>query len=70
MSESASGEQSGAARWLSVHDDLLRGLTHSLSNRLGTISALAYMIELKPDSLGTSAATLRAESERLDALLQ
>lgn len=65
-----SGEQTGAARWLSVHDDLLRGLTHALSNRVGTVGAVAYMIEMQPASLETSAATLRAESERLDALLQ
>jgi signal transduction histidine kinase len=56
----------GAFRWLSVHDDLLRGLTHALSNRLGTISATAYMVELQPAS---TAATLRSESERLDSLL-
>lgn len=75
MDESVSGEthaargdasELGALRWLSVHDDLLRGLTHALSNRLGTISATAYMVELQPAS---AAATLRSESERLDSLL-
>lgn len=60
----------GAERWLCVHDDLLRGLTHALSNRLGTISAAAYLVELQPAAHVTTAATLRAESERLDGLLQ
>jgi hypothetical protein len=62
--------QKGVARWLSVHDDLLRGLTHALSNRLGTISAAAYMVELQPAAHLNTAATLRGESERLEELLQ
>lgn len=69
MGESVSGEHQGAARWLSIHDDLLRGLTHALSNRVGTISAIAYMLELKPAALDTTVATLRAESEQLEELL-
>lgn len=69
MGESVSGEHPGAARWLSIHDDLLRGLTHALSNRIGTISAIAYMLELKPAALATTVATLRAESEQLEELL-
>ena len=60
----------GVTRWLSIHDDLLRGLTHTLSNRVGTIAAAAYMVELQPASLATSAAALRAESETLEALLR
>ncbi len=60
----------GVTRWLSIHDDLLRGLTHTLSNRVGTIAAAAYMVELQPASLTTSAAALRAESETLEALLR
>lgn len=72
---SVSGEPShvapeGAVRWLSVHDDLLRGLTHSLSNRVGTIAAAAYMVEMQPATLSNTASTLRAESERLEQLLQ
>lgn len=60
----------GLARWLSIHDDLLRGLTHTLSNRIGTVAAAAHMVELQPASLGNTAATLHAEGERLEALLQ
>ncbi len=70
MEASVSGEQTGAARWLSVHDDLLRGLTHALSNRVGTLSAVAYMVEMQPATVGASVATLRAEAERLEAVLQ
>lgn len=75
MSDSVRGEPtdhtvSGEARWLSVHDDLLRGLTHTLSNRIGTIAAAAYMVELQPANLANNAATLRSESERLETLLQ
>lgn len=72
---SVSGELShvapeGAVRWLTVHDDLLRGLTHSLSNRVGTIAAAAYMVEMQPATLSNTANTLRTESERLEQLLQ
>lgn len=70
MDASVSGEHAGAARWLSVHDDLLRGLTHALSNRIGTISAMAYVIAMQPANLEASAAGLREESERLNVLLQ
>lgn len=70
MNESVSGEHRGTARWLSIHDDLLRGLTHALSNRIGTISAIAHMLELKPSAANTTADTLRSESEQLDTLLQ
>lgn len=67
--ESVRDELRGSARWLTIHDDLLRGLTHELSNRIGTISAIAHMAELKPESAVTTAATLRAESDRMEALL-
>ncbi len=68
--ERAGATLTGAARWLSVHDDLLRGLTHALSNRLGTISAASYLLERQPSSLEATVVTLLAESERLEALLQ
>ena len=85
MSDSVNGEPTGAARegaalrgaakagasrWLSVHDDLLRGLTHTLSNRIGTIAAAAYMVEVQPGSVATITATLRSESDKLQTLLQ
>lgn len=73
MGESVSEERNGAtlagaARWLSVHDDLLRGLAHALSNRVGTISAATYLLDQTPSNV-TVGETLRAESERLETLL-
>ena len=71
MNEERNGATlAGAARWLSVHDDLLRGLTHALSNRVGTISAASYLLDQQPSSPGEIGATLLAESERLETLLQ
>jgi len=58
------------ARWLEVHDELLRGVTHALSNRVATISAAAYMLEHEDVTGAQAAASLREESERMDALLQ
>ena len=69
MDDSVSDEQSGAARWLTVHDDLMRGLTHALSNRVGTIAAASFLLESQPASVAKVSAMLRDESERLDALL-
>ena len=70
MSESASSAPTGAARWLCVHDELLQGLTHALSNRVGSISAVAYLLEMQPTSIAASAAALREEAERVEGLLQ
>ena len=70
MNEERNGATlAGAARWLSVHDDLLRGLTHALSNRVGTISAASYLLDQQPSSPSATGATLLAESERLETLL-
>lgn len=69
MDESVGSELAGITRWLTVHDDLLRGLTHALSNRVGTIAATAYLAEMQPASLASTAATLREEGDRLEQLL-
>jgi signal transduction histidine kinase len=58
------------ARWLEVQDELLRGITHALSNRLATLSASAYMLEFEDITCTEAAGSLRAETDRLDALLQ
>jgi signal transduction histidine kinase len=58
------------ARWLEVHDELLRGITHALSNRIATISAAAYMLEHEDVTCQQAAESLRLETERMDALLQ
>lgn len=69
MNESGQQTPAGLARWLTVHDDLLRGLAHSLSNRVGAIATTAYLLELQPATPDGPTATLREECERLDTLL-
>lgn len=60
----------GAARWLQIHDDLLRGLAHDMSNRVATISAVAFMLdgERIPDERVLHG--LRTDADRLELLLQ
>jgi signal transduction histidine kinase len=62
-------EHAGAARWLTIHDELLRGLAHTLSNRVGTIDAATYMLTLEGADVAPQVETLRGETERLEALL-
>ncbi len=57
-------------RWLELQNELLLGLTHALSNRIATVSAAAYMLEHEDMSCQEAAASLRTETERMDALLQ
>lgn len=70
MRESAANSREGAARWLAIHDELLRGLTHVLSNRVATISAVAQMVELANQSDERSTHMLRVEANHLEHLLQ
>src|SRR5205085_2142994 len=58
-----------AERWLKIHDELLRGLAHALSNRVATIDAATYMLALDGADVQGQSATLRGEIERLEALL-
>lgn len=58
------------ARWLEVQDELLRGVTHAMSNRVATVSAAAYMLEHNDVTPGQAAASLRDETDRMDSLLQ
>jgi signal transduction histidine kinase len=58
------------ARWLVLQEELLRGVTHALSNRVATLSAAAYMLEYEDVTPAQAADSLRVESERMDALLQ
>ena len=62
--------ESAPARWLTIHDELLRGISHALSNRIATVGAASYMIEHGDVGVEQSVASLRAESERMDQLLQ
>lgn len=68
-SSDVSGD-AGAARWLTVHDDLLRGLAHAFSNRVATVAAIAALFDASrvPDERVLTG--LRTDADRLDALLQ
>lgn len=70
MKSSAGSDGAGAARWLTIHDELLRGLTHALSNRVATISAASTLLSLGGASAERAPAMLQAETERLEQLLQ
>ncbi len=73
MSDAENGAMSLAesrARWLELQDELLRGITHALSNRIATVSAAAYMLEHEDMTCQQGAAQLRLETERMDTLLQ
>jgi signal transduction histidine kinase len=58
------------ARWAALQDELLRGLAHALSNRVATLTAVAYLLEHGDVSPAEAATSLRTESERMDDLLQ
>ncbi|MEO7998859.1 MAG: hypothetical protein ABI852_15520 [Gemmatimonadaceae bacterium] len=64
------GANGAAARWLAIHDELLRGITHALSNRIATIGATSYMLEHGDVRVEQTIEALRDESERMDTLLQ
>ncbi len=69
MVRSDEADRAGAARWLMIHDELLRGIAHTLSNRVSTIDAAAYMLELDGTDVVQQTATLRSETVRLEQLL-
>lgn len=54
--------------WTAVRDAVLRGLVHALSNRVGTVSAAAAMLEA--GSADVARRVLAGESERLERLLE
>lgn len=70
MERSDVSGDAGAARWLSVHDDLLRGLAHAFSNRVATVAAIASLFDASrlPDERVLSG--LRTDADRLDGLLE
>ncbi len=70
MERSGVSHDAGAARWLSVHDDLLRGLAHAFSNRVATVAAIAALFDPSrvPDERVLSG--LRTDADRLDGLLE
>ena len=62
--------EAAVARWLVIHDELLRGITHALSNRIATIAAAAYLLEQGDVPLEQTIQSLRTENERMDTVLQ
>ena len=62
--------ETAMGRWLVIHDELLRGITHALSNRIATIGAAAYMLEHGDVPVEETIVSLRAETDRMDMLLQ
>ena len=60
----------GAERWLSVHDDLLRGLAHAFSNRVATIAAIAALFDPSRVPDERVLAGLRMDADRLNGLLE
>jgi len=62
--------EAAVARWLVIHDELLRGMTHALSNRIATIAAAAYLLEQGDVPVEQTIESLRTETERMDTVLQ
>lgn len=60
----------GAEHWLCMHDELLRGMAHAISNRLATIAATAGVLEAGGPVDGRFLEGLRHDAERLEVLLQ
>lgn len=59
----------GSARWLAIHDELLRGVTHALSNRLGTFEAFTSQLEHSGALDRRLTEALRGDVEDLHRLL-
>jgi nitrogen-specific signal transduction histidine kinase len=56
-------------RWMSIHDELVRGVAHAMSNRVATLSANVWLMS-QGGQRGTDViATLQSEIERLEELL-
>lgn len=62
-------EHPGAERWLAIHDELLRGIAHALSNRVATMSVVSFMLDAPGADVARQADALRGETEQVEALL-
>ncbi|MFO0072260.1 MAG: hypothetical protein ACK55A_09230 [Gemmatimonas sp.] len=62
--------ETGAERWLSIQDELLRSLAHTISNRLATISGMAGLLEGGEVPEARMLDGLRQAAERLEHALQ
>lgn len=63
----APADASVLLRWLTARDAVLRGLVHTLSNRVGTVVAASGMLLV--GSADVAGRVLEGEADRLDALL-
>ncbi len=70
MERSDVSGDTGAARWLSIHDDLLRGLAHAFSNQVATVAAVAALFDASRVPDERVLAGLRSDADRLDGLLE
>jgi nitrogen-specific signal transduction histidine kinase len=61
------GEQESEAIWLRLSEALLDGLQHALNNRLGTVSALAQLVEADLPPEHALAGMLSREVQRLES---
>jgi hypothetical protein len=56
--------------WVAARDHALRGLVHALSNRAGTVGAVATMLDgASAEGVAAAARIVAGEGERLEALL-
>ena len=69
MRNSGENRNTNAAYWLTVHDELLQGIAHTLSNRVATIGAAAYMLDIDGANVTQQSTILRGECDRLEELL-
>jgi hypothetical protein len=63
------GDENASARWLAVHDELLRGIAHALSNRIATLAATVYMYEAGDVPPETVMESVRTETARMETVL-
>jgi hypothetical protein len=64
VSESARSSVS-AADWLPIHERLVEGVVHSLSNRVAALMGVTQLLEMRLASLDEGARTLAGESAQL-----
>jgi len=60
----------GAERWLTIHDELLRGLAHAISNRMATFAAAAEELDARVAPNPRCIDGIRSDTDRLEGLLQ
>lgn len=63
-------QDAGAAHWLTIHDDLLRGLAHAFSNRVATVVAIAAHLDPSRAPDERLLHGLRSDVDRLEELLK